>query len=223
MYDRQTESWWQQATGQAIVGALAGDTLRWVEAQTVSWAEFKRSYPRGDVLSRETGFSRPYGKNPYVGYDAPDGSPLARFFSGRRDDRLPAMERVVAIRIGGEAAAYPFSRLRTTRVVNDAVSGRPLVVFWAPGTASALDQSSVAAGRDIGSSGVFDRRANGRTLTFEPGADATFRDRETRSTWNLRGLATAGPLRGARLAAVPSGDYFWFAWAVFRPETRVWR
>lgn len=223
MYDRQTESWWQQATGQAIVGALAGDSLRWVESQTLSWGEFKRSYPRGGVLSRETGFSRPYGRNPYVGYDAPDGSPLAGFFSGRRDDRLPAMERVVAVRVGGEAVAYPFSRLRTTRVVNDAVNGHPLVVFWAPGTASALDRSSVAAGRDVGSSGVFDRRVNGRTLTFEPAADATFRDRETRSTWNLRGLATDGPLRGTRLAARPSGDYFWFAWAVFRPETRIWR
>ena len=103
------------------------------------------------------------------------------------------------------------------------MSDRQLVVFWASGTASALDQSSVAAGRDVGSSGVFDRRVNGRTLTFEPGADATFRDRETRSTWNLRELATDGPLMGAHLAALPSGDYFWFAWAVFRPETRVRR
>jgi hypothetical protein len=223
MYDRQTESWWQQATGEAIVGAFAGDTLRWLDAQTVSWAAFKAAHPDGAVLSRQTGFNRPYGTNPYTGYDAPGGSPLPGFFRGRRDDRLPAMERVVAVRVGSESVAYPFSRMRELRVVNDVVRGHPLVVLWAPGTASALDQSRIASGRDIGASGVFDRRAAGRTLTFEAGPGGAFRDRETRSTWSLRGQAVSGPLRGARLAAVPSGDYFWFAWAAFRPETRVWR
>src|SRR5919109_2747920 len=121
MYDRQTESWWQQATGEAIVGTLAGDTLVSVEAQTVSFAEFKAAHSDGEVLSRETGFSRPYGTNPYAGYDAPGGSPLPGFFRGRRDDRLPAMERVIAVRVGSETVAYPFSRMREARVVNDAV------------------------------------------------------------------------------------------------------
>jgi hypothetical protein len=223
MYDRQTESWWQQATGEAIVGTLAGDTLRWLDAQTVSWAEFKRAHPNGEVLSRQTGFDRPYGTNPYAGYDAPSASPLPGFFRGKADNRLPAMERVVAVRVGSEAVAYPFSRLREVRVVNDVVGGRPLVILWAPGTASALDQSRIAAGRDVGATGVFDREVAGRTLTFEAGPEGTFRDRETARTWNLRGQAVSGTLRTTRLTAVPSGDYFWFAWAVFRPETRVWR
>jgi hypothetical protein len=221
MYDRQSESWWQQATGEAIVGAFAGDTLRWLDAQTVSWAEFRTAHPDGEVLSRETGFDRPYGNNPYIGYDAPGGSPLPGFFRGRRDVRLPAMERVVAVRVGSESVAYPFSRMREIRVVNDVVDGRPLVVFWAPGTTSALDKSRIAAGRDVGASGVFDRRVAGRTLTFEPRPGGAFRDRETKSTWSLRGQAVAGALRGTRLTPIPSGDYFWFAWAAFRPETRV--
>jgi hypothetical protein len=104
------------------------------------------------------------------------------------------------------------------------------VVFWAPGTASALDRSRIALGRDVGASGVFDRRVGCpsttggcRTLRFESVSDGLFRDRETRSIWNLRGRAISGLLRGSRLTAIPSGDYFWFAWAVFRPETRVWR
>jgi hypothetical protein len=230
MYDRQTESWWQQATGEAIVGTLAGDTLRWLDAQTLSWAEFKEAHPDGEVLSRETGFSRPYGTNPYAGYDAPDRSPLPGFFRGKQDARLPAMERVVAVRVGSETVAYPFSRMREARVVNDIVGGRPLAVFWAPGTASALDRSRIASGRDVGASGVFDRRVGCpsktgecRTLTFEYASDGAFRDRETRSTWTLRGRAVSGVLRGSRLTAVPAGDYFWFAWAVFRPETRIWR
>ena len=223
MYDRQTESWWQQATGEAIVGVLAGDSLRRVASQTVSWAEFRAAHPRGEVLSQDTGYDRPYGTNPYAGYDGPGNSPLAAFFKGRRDDRLPAMERVAAVRIGAETVAYPFSRLREARVANDVVAGRAIAVFWAPGTASALDRERLGDGRDVGATGVFARDVAGRRLTFAPVPAGGFRDRETGSTWDLAGRAVAGPLRGTRLTALPAGDYFWFAWAVFRPETRVWR
>ena len=66
MYDRQTETWWQQATGEAIVGTLAGETLERYPAQTTSWRTFRETHPDGQVLSRETGYDRPYGKNPYV-------------------------------------------------------------------------------------------------------------------------------------------------------------
>lgn len=222
MYDRQTESWWQQATGEGLVGAFAGDTLRMIPAQTVSWEEFRRQHPNGLVLSRSTGHDRAYGRNPYAGYDAPTGSPIADFFRARIDRRLPAMERVVAVRLKTEAAAYPFLRLSEARVVNDVVGDTPIVVLWAPGTASALDRGSIAEGRDVGASGVFNRRVGERTLTLG-WRDGAFRDAETRSTWTLNGRAVAGPLRGSRLQPVAAGDYFWFAWAVFRPDTRVWR
>ena len=222
MYDRQTESWWQQATGEAIVGQLAGDTLEPVAAQTLRWGDFRAGHPGGLVLSRETGFDRPYGRNPYAGYDRGPG-PLPSFFSRDADDRLPAMERVAAVRLGERSVAYPFGELRERRVVNDTVGGTPLVVFWAPGTASALDEGTVAAGRDIGSSGVFRRVVDGRVLTFEAAGDRGFVDRETGSRWDLAGRAVDGPLQGARLSPIPHGDYFWFAWAAFRPETRIRR
>ena len=96
MYDRQTESWWQQATGEAIVGELAGERLEAYPARTASWREFRESHPQGEVLSRETGFDRPYGRNPYVGYDrrsgpiapvlpAQGGRTAAAHGAGRRD------------------------------------------------------------------------------------------------------------------------------------------
>ncbi len=73
----------------------------------------------------------------------------------------------------------------------------------------------------MGSTGVFDRRLDGRILSFERHDDG-FRDRETGSRWNLFGRATHGPLAGEQLDAIAHGDFFWFAWGVFRPETRVW-
>ncbi|MDQ3614334.1 MAG: DUF3179 domain-containing protein, partial [Chloroflexota bacterium] len=89
MWDRQTESWWQQVSGEAIVGELAGSVLTSIPSQLTSFAQFRESWPEGQVLSRATGFDRPYGDNPYPGYDDIDSSPF--LFDQEADDRLPAM------------------------------------------------------------------------------------------------------------------------------------
>ncbi|MGD2134927.1 MAG: DUF3179 domain-containing protein [Gemmatimonadales bacterium] len=226
MYDRQTESWWQQATGEGIVGRYAGERLRFISAPLVSWETVKDTHPDARVLSRDTGFPsyrRRYGTSPYAGYDDPGGGPWQRFFRRRTDDRLPAMERVVAVSVDEETVAYPFSALAERRVIHDEVENRPIVVLWAPGTASAVDQTRIGDGRDVGASGVFDRRLGTRTLTFEAAGDGRWRDRETGSTWNVLGHATTGELEGSRLEPVTHGNHFWFAWAVFKPETRIVR
>jgi hypothetical protein len=221
MYDRQTESWWQQATGEGIVGVYAGRRLEFVSAPVVSWETFKRAHPAGSVLSRRTGYDRPYGENPYARYDDSRGSPIAAFFRGRRDERLPAMERVVALSLDGEDVAYPFELLRKRPALNDRVGDVPIVVLWKPGTASALDDSRVSEGRDVGSTGVFDRRVGGRELSFEPVSAGRFRDRVTESEFDVLGRGLTGPLRGTRLKPIPHGNHFWFAWGVFKPSTRV--
>jgi len=220
MYDRQSETWWQQASGEGIVGTHAGQRLTLVNSPIVSWKQYKEEYPDGTVLSRQTGFARDYGRNPYQRYDTRK-EPFSRFFSGRHDGRLPAMERVVALAEGDSSVAYSMSALEDRPVVNDTFNERPIVVLWAPGTASALDASAIADGRDVGSSAVFGREVGGRVLTFESAGPGRYRDAETSSTWNIFGRATSGPLAGQRLDAVPHGNHFWFAWAVFMPATRV--
>jgi len=222
MYDRATESWWQQATGEAIVGEFAGDRLTPYPAQTLSWRAFRRAHPDARVLSRRTGHVRPYGRNPYQGYDTRRG-PIQSLFGLLADDRLPAMERVAAVTLGETPVAYPFSSLEESLVVNDEIQGTPVVVFWAPGTASALDRGLVAEGRDVGASGVFRRSLGDRVLIFEAAAPGFFRDRDTGSTWDLTGRAVEGPLSGQRLSPLPHGDYLWFAWAAFKPDTDVRR
>ncbi|UCG86322.1 MAG: DUF3179 domain-containing protein [Gemmatimonadota bacterium] len=91
MYDRQTETWWQQATGEGLVGEYAREELRFIGSPVVSWATFKQQYPDGQVLSQDTGhpeYADYYGRTPYVGYDAPESSPWS-IFGGSKDDRLP--------------------------------------------------------------------------------------------------------------------------------------
>jgi hypothetical protein len=220
MYDRQTESWWQQATGEGIVGAYAGRRLRFIAAPITSWQDFRRSYPGGRVLSRDTGHDRPYGRNPYERYDT-RSSPIAGFFSSALDKRLPAMERVVAIDLTDGTAAYAFSLLARRRVINDEIGGLAVVVVWAPGTVSALDAPAIRDGRDVGATAAFDRRVHGWVLSFGPAGDGRFRDRETGSVWLMSGRALEGPLAGRRLVPVPHGNHFWFAWAAFRPDARL--
>jgi hypothetical protein len=221
MYDRQTESWWQQASGDAVIGELTGNRLVFLPATIISWAEAQASYPEAQVLSRETGFSRNYGRNPYVGYDNINRSPFL-FEGPRTPDQLLAMARVTTVELNNEAVAYPNDVLQEVGVVNDTVGGEDVVVFWQPGLASALDSGSIAAGQDVGASGVFERNLNGQTLTFVTNGES-ITDEQTGSVWNILGQATDGELAGQNLKPVVKVDHFWFSWAAFRPDTRIYQ
>ena len=218
MWDRQTESWWQQLTGEAIVGELTGEQLDILPATLVSWEDFRETYPDGAVLSRETGHSRNYGANPYVGYDSV-GQPPFLFF-GEDDPRLRATERVAAVTIKGESAAFPFSFLEAQGVVHEKVGGQEIAVFFRRGARSALDGYRIADSREVGSTGIFRRELDGRSLTFEVKGDE-FVDQETGTSWDIFGRGIAGPLAGEQLTPVVHANHFWFAWAAFRPDTRV--
>jgi hypothetical protein len=162
MYDRQTESWWQQFSGEAIVGELTGTRLRQLAARIVAWRDFRSDHPGGQVLSRRTGFDRAYGRNPYEGYDDASTPPFFDVANGD-DDRLLPKERVVYLEAGDETAAVPYTTLRKRREVTVELGGRTLVVRWAPGVASALGAGSIADGNDIGSAQVLE---NGRAVPF---------------------------------------------------------
>jgi hypothetical protein len=221
MYDRRTESWWQQATGEAIAGEFTGKRLDFRPASIVSWEDFKSAHPDAKVLSRETGYSRSYGQNPYAGYDDVDNSPF--LYNGpKTPGTLPPMARVITVDSGSEAVAYPYDVLRRERVVNDIVGGKPVVVLWEPGTASALDEGAVAAGRDVGSAGVFSRTLDGRILTFRSEGGRIV-DEQTGSRWSPLGRALEGELTGQQLELIVNIDHFWFSWAAFRPDTRVYK
>ncbi|MGD9734067.1 MAG: DUF3179 domain-containing protein [Solirubrobacterales bacterium] len=219
MWDRRTQSWWQQFSGTALVGDYTGTKLAPLPSQVLSWAQFKAAYPRGTVLSTDTGFDRPYGTNPYAGYDSdPANQPF--LYRGRLDPRLPPMERVVAAFAGGDAVVVPFARLARHPVLSASVGGRPLVVFYAPGVASALDREGIAESRDVGTAGVFDPRLGGRRLRFHAVGESRFGD-QTGSTWEISGRALSGPLRGQRLRPLRHDEQFWFALAAFLPQARL--
>lgn len=219
MYDRTTETLWQQFTGEGIVGDLAGERLEFIPSSIISFADFKAAHPNGLVLSRETGFNRRYGENPYVGYDTIGSNPF--LFSGPIDGRLAAMERVVTVSLTGVEVAYPLSLLAEAGVINDAQAGLDLVIFHQPGTSSALGSQVIAQAADVGATGVFERKLNEQTLTFRREGEKIV-DEETGSRWNILGQAIDGPLSGEHLTPVVHGDHFWFSWAAFKPDTIIY-
>jgi hypothetical protein len=221
MYDRQTETWWQQATGEGIAGQFAGRQLTFLPASIIGWGEFKENFPDGQVLSKDTGFSRQYGRNPYAGYDNINNSPFL-FRGPQTPGELPAMARVLTVDLNGEAVAYPYQVLQEDGVINDSIAGEEVVVFWQAGTASALNAAIIAQGEDVGAAATFSRVLDGQTLTFSYDGQ-TITDDQTGSEWDVFGQAISGELAGSQLEPVVSVNHFWFSWAAFKPETRIFQ
>ena len=219
MYDRQTETLWQQITGTAIVGEPAGAQLEFVAAQIVSWQDFSHSFPDATVLNRDTGSFASYDQNPYPYYDQLGSE---TFFPIEDYDKttLDGKERVLTVNLGNDPIAFPFSVLSEAVVLEAESAGQHIVAFWQPGASSPLDEAFIIAGRNVGSAGAFIPTADGQQLTFES-RDTAIIDTQTGSTWNVLGKAIDGPLTGAALEPVISANHFWFAWAVFEPETRI--
>ncbi|MGC9419828.1 MAG: DUF3179 domain-containing protein [Rhodovulum sp.] len=144
MYDRQTESWWQQATGEAIVGRFAGVRLTQLPAWMESWGAFRAAHPDGRVMA-EPDWRRAYGTNPYGGYDS--GRPF--LYRGENPPHgIEPLARVV--RVGNRA--WPLTRLRRAGRIAEA----GVVLTWQAGQASALDTGQIAQGREVGNVRVRD-------------------------------------------------------------------
>jgi len=140
MYDRQTESWWQQFTGEAIVGEMTGARLDFVPARLESFAAFRDRRPGGQVLVPNDPHMRRYGMNPYAGYDT---SRRPFLYRGVLPTDIAPMARVVAV----EDRAWSLELVRERKRIE---TDDGLVITWTPGQNSAMDSSQIAEGRDVG-------------------------------------------------------------------------
>ncbi len=219
MYDQITESFWQQFTGDAIVGDMLGTQLKIYPSQLISFEQFAEEYPEGKVLSRETGYRRMYGRNPYRGYDDEDQKPF--LYSGPKDNRLPPNSKVIGVKQFKTVKAYPYSITEKKKVINDSIDDKPIVIFHLEGALSALDASYTNDSKEVGTTGVFSRNIDNKTLTFEFKENVGVVDNETGSVWSFSGKSVSGKLKGKKLKPLLFGDYFAFAWIAFNPETLI--
>lgn len=215
MWDDKTQSWWQQFTGEGLVGTYTGHLLDIVPSQVVGYGAFKAQYPDGEILS--TG-GRNYGSNPYAGYDS---SSQPFLYNGVADSRLFATSRVLGADINDVTVAYPFENLAAEVVINDTIADTDVVALWQPGNVSALDAAEIDQSKDVGMAGLFDRNLDGQLLTFTfNGTDIV--DDQTDSAWNVFGTAIDGKLAGSQLKQINAFPHFWFAWAAFHPDTELY-
>jgi hypothetical protein len=224
MADKQTESWWQQLTGEAIVGELAGAELSVIPSLVISVEDFFTSYPEGVILSQKTknSLAARYGKNPYNGYDKKGNTPFERYFDLKKlDKRLDAMDRVIDVKAKDGYKIYPFSVISEKGVINDKFQDLDIVIFYKKGTVSVLDEWEIKDSRDIGSATVFSPIVKGKVLTFEKTTDG-FIDTKTKSVWDITGKCISGKYEGMQLQIIPHSNHFAFAWLSFYPESEVY-
>ncbi len=148
MYDRQTDSWWQQFTGNAIAGSMNGTELRWIPIRMEAMGRFRARHRNGQVLVPNDEGLRAYGQNPYVGYDSGNWPFLYR---GEFDEEVSPLARVVAV--DDRAWSLDYVRAAGRIEVDD------LVITWVAGQNSALDARTISDGDDVGNV-VVQRRVN---------------------------------------------------------------
>ncbi len=202
MYDRSTESYWSQALGQAIVGERTGYVLERVPFDVGYWEDWKALNPDTKVLSRDTGWGRPYGADPYGNYYT---SQSIYFPISNYDDRLGLKEIIVGLEHGGTYRAYQLSKIEAEHTINDNIAGSNVLL-------TSHYPFMVRA---------FDRTIDGQVLGFEY-KDGVMTDRQTDSVWNFDGVAIEGEYAGKQLERLPFDQGFWFEWVAFHPETELY-
>lgn len=165
MYDRATESWWQQFTGTGIVGANLGKELKLIPARLESWASFSKRHPEGKVLVPNNPRFRNYGRNPYLGYD---DAARPFLYNGSMPEGISPMARVVLVRRKGEEPlVLAMQKVRNAGEVK--MDG--FIFSWEAGRASALNSAYISKGKDVGAITV--EKLDGEKRTLVP-YDVTF-------------------------------------------------
>lgn len=201
MYDRKTDTYWSQASGKAIVGPLTGMRLKQMPIDTARWRDWLAAHPDTEVLSRDTGFSRNYGTDPYGGYYDSDA---VWFPLENRDLRLHPKEQVAGIEIGNITKAYPVSEVAKDKVVNDKIAGKALLIIEHPVTKAVR---------------IFERELNGKEVRFEMN-NGRFYD-VSGNEWKIEeGKIISGQ---SELKETPAFSGFWFSWASFHPNSEIFK
>jgi hypothetical protein len=219
MYDRQTQTLWNQLTGEPVLGTLVGQDiqLKLLPVVLTSWEAWKRQHPDTKVLSLETGYERLYLPGAAYGdYFAADET---MFPVWQRSDLLDTKDRVFALRVQGVPKAYPLDLLVAELVVNDTFAETPIVLV-AQGGSIEVDGIDLRAGEVTYDAGAEVRAYLRGEEVYSPGTQPdTVLDSMGR-TWEVTEDALIGP--DGQTAPRLSGHLaYWFGWYAFFPNTLI--
>ena len=202
MRDQETGTWWQQVSGEAILGPLKGKRLERVPQDELTFAQWRREQPRGRVLRPDPRVTEYAGKT----WEA-DIAKLP-VVTPAIDRRLEPRALIVGVTAGTHTKAYPMSAIQKQSPIVDTIGPTPVAIVLGS------DRRSVRA---------FERRIDGRTLELfaRPGTELLI-DAQTGSEWDFTGRAVAGPLAGKSLPKLDVLRDYWFDWQTYNPKTAVY-
>ena len=203
MFDRETESLWTQVDGRSILGSFEGRQLKALPAIHATWKQWKALYPDSQVLRK-----RAITPSAYTAYHG--NRELGILGRRNEDTRLNGKERILGVVNDATSMAFPIDEVRRAELVQAEVGEQPIVLI------ATSDDLPVFA---------YDRRIDGRTLTFQmlDGDPLHLLDLETGTQWDIReGLGISGPLADNRMERVAAHSAFWFGWRGYFPETDIW-
>jgi hypothetical protein len=208
MRDAETGSWWQQVTGEAILGPLKGKRLKQVFHEELTFGVWKSETTEGRVLRPNDEITRAGKYAPANWEHRMVDVPVTT--SVYMDNSLPPRELVIGLTVNGASKAYPLYALVRQRVIVDELGRQPIFLVLGD------DQRSVRA---------FERSVNGRELEFFVKPNATplvLIDAETGSEWDFTGKAVTGPLAGRQLKKIALLPDYWFDWKTYHPKTFIY-
>jgi Protein of unknown function (DUF3179) len=207
MQDAETGTWWQQVSGEAILGPLKGKRLTLMPFDQLTFRVWREESPDGrvlvpvDAIAAAKRYARADWEERMTKTPAPRSA----------NQELPPRTLVLGVELRGVARAYPLAGMSAVGVVLDEIAGTPIAIVRAP---------------DGRSTRVFERTVDGHALELIAKADASpFRlaDAGTGSEWSFDGVAVDGPLEGRRLERLPFLEEYWFDWKTYHPATDVAR
>lgn len=202
--DATTKSWWQQATGTAITGALKGSRLTELPSEQMRLGDWLAFHPNSEILQPDTTYKKQYAD--LKGYD--EGTVKGKL--EHRDSLSWKFKSwVVGVHVNGQDKAYDWNDLVKQKMITDSLNGTPILLT--------IEDN----GRSFY---VLNRLLNGQILKFVPGnVKGMMEDMQTHSSWKINGVCTGGPLLGSQLQRVQAYQEFWHSWKNFHPNTATYK
>lgn len=193
--DETTGSWWQQATGEAIVGPSTGKILIELEADQMTASTFFSMYPEGLMMKADPSFISKYDS-------------LGKFEKGKSTSKLTKTDSVswnekswvVGISLDNVSKAYDWNDLKREIIIHDSLGKQPIVLVLAE------DKQSYAA---------FKRDPS---QFFQIEKDTIY---SGESKYNLAGKSYQPS--NPNLEKVNAYQEFWHSWRTFHPKTEVYK
>ncbi len=212
MYDRNTDTVWNAITGVPAFGQLAGDgiALDILPVVVTDWGSWLEAHPDTSVLSLDTGFQRNYTNG--AAYREYFNSTELMFPSWQQDTALiENKEMVFALRLGGQAKAYPLATIIPERVINDRVGEVDVVIVADATPERDFFEPGGAAVRAYDSAG----------LSFSAGEDGSTLISDDGRSWRITEAALVSA-EGDPLERIGGHLAYWFGWFGFYPDTLVY-